>query len=52
MALKQLIEVGEKFPTLKRARLGAAPPVEDVLDNVGTPELPSKVQSSMVAVSA
>lgn len=38
MALKQLVEVGEKFPTLKRARLGAAPPIEDVLDNVGSPE--------------
>lgn len=40
MALKQLVDVGEKFPTLKRARLGAAPPIEDVLDNVGAPELP------------
>ena len=39
MALKQLVDVGEKFPTLKRARLGAAPPIEDVLDNVGAPEL-------------
>lgn len=39
MALKQLVDVGEKFPTLKRARLGAAPPIEDVLDNVGTSEL-------------
>jgi hypothetical protein len=39
MALKQLIDVGEKFPTLKRARLGAAPPIDDVLDNVGMPEL-------------
>jgi hypothetical protein len=39
MALKKLVDVGEKFPTLKRARLGAAPPVEDVLDNVGAPEL-------------
>lgn len=39
MALKKLVDVGEKFPTLKRARLGAAPPVEDVLDNVGEPEL-------------
>lgn len=48
MALKQLIEVGEKFPTLKRARLGAAPPVEDVLDNVGTPELPSKAATQPV----
>jgi hypothetical protein len=41
MALKKLVDVGEKFPTLKRARLGAAPPVEDVLDNVGAPELAS-----------
>lgn len=39
MALKKLVDVGEKFPTLKRARLGSAPPVEDVLDNVGEPEL-------------
>ncbi len=38
MALKKLIEVDEKFPAMKRARLGAAPPVEDVLDNVGSPE--------------
>jgi hypothetical protein len=43
MALKQLIDVGEKFPILKRARLGAAPPIDDVLDNVGTPELPAPV---------
>lgn len=41
MALKKLVDVGEKFPTLKRARLGAAPPIEDVLDNVGAPELAS-----------
>lgn len=39
MALKKLVDVGEKFPTVKRARLGAAPPIEDVLDNVGAPEL-------------
>lgn len=38
MALKKLVEVDEKFPVMKRARLGAAPPVEDVLDNVGSPE--------------
>ncbi len=45
MALKKLVDVGEKFPTLKRARLGAAPPVEDVLDNVGASELaPPPVQ--------
>lgn len=40
MALKKLVDVGEEFPKLKRARLGAAPPIEDVLDNVGTPEPP------------
>ena len=52
MALKKLIDVGEEFPKLKRARLGAAPPVDDVLDNVGAPEisappitLPAAVQS-------
>ncbi len=39
MALKKLVDVGEKFPTVRRARLGAAPPIEDVLDNVGAPEL-------------
>ena len=50
MALKQLVDVGEKFPTLKRARLGAAPPVEDVLDNVGAPELaPPQSQTAAVA---
>lgn len=38
MALKKLIDVGEAFPKVKRARLGAAPAIEDVLDNVGTPE--------------
>lgn len=38
MALKKLVEVDERFPALKRARLGTAPPVEDVLDNVGSPE--------------
>lgn len=50
MALKKLVDVGEKFPTLKRARLGAAPPVEDVLDNVGAPELaPPQSQTAAVA---
>ena len=42
MALKKLIEIDETFPKLKRARLGAAPPAHDVLDNVGAPELPVK----------
>jgi hypothetical protein len=48
MALKKLVEVDEKFPALKRARLGTAPPIEDVLDNVGAPEpsLPSIPQQS------
>lgn len=50
MALKKLVDVGEKFPALKRARLGAAPPVEDVLDNVGAPELaPPPVQKIDIA---
>ncbi|MEQ1695887.1 MAG: hypothetical protein ABL901_08605 [Hyphomicrobiaceae bacterium] len=50
MALKQLVDVGEKFPTLKRARLGAAPPIEDVLDNVGAPELaPPPTQAAATA---
>ncbi len=44
MSLKKLVDVGEEFPKLKRARLGAAPPIEDVLDNVGTPEPPPPVQ--------
>ena len=35
MALKKLVQIDESFPVLKRARLGAAPPAEDVLDNVG-----------------
>jgi hypothetical protein len=34
MALKRLIDVGVAFP-VKGARLGAAPPATDVLDNVG-----------------
>ena len=41
MALKKLVDVGEKFPVLRRARLGAAPPGEDDLDNGGAPELAS-----------
>lgn len=45
MALKKLIEVDEKFPVLKRPRLGAPPPPDDVLDNVGAPE-PSAVTPS------
>lgn len=50
MALKQLVDVGEKFPTIRRARLGAAPPIEDVLDNVGAPELaPLATQTVAVA---
>ena len=39
MALKKLVDIGESFPKVKRARLGVAPAIEDVLDNVGTPEL-------------
>ena len=42
MALKKMIEIDETFPVLKRARLGAAPPAHDVLDNVGAPELPTQ----------
>ncbi len=52
MALKQLVEVGEKFPTLKRARLGAAPPVEDVLDNVGAQELSSPTNSHPLTLNS
>ena len=37
MALKRLIDVGVAFP-IKPARLGAAPPASDVLDNVGAAE--------------
>jgi hypothetical protein len=51
MALKQLVDVGEKFPTLKRARLGAAPPIEDVLDNVGAPELPPPMPALDAAIA-
>ncbi len=49
MALKQLIDVGEAFPKLKRARLGAAPPVEDVLDNIGMPETPAAAPAQPAA---
>ena len=42
MALKKMIEIDETFPVVKRARLGAAPPAHDVLDNVGAPELPTQ----------
>lgn len=51
MALKQLVDVGEKFPTVKRARLGAAPPIEDVLDNVGAPELPPPASPPDAAIA-
>lgn len=49
MALKQLIDVGEAFPKIKRARLGAAPPVEDVLDNIGMPETPAAAPAQPAA---
>lgn len=39
MALKKIIDIGETFP-VKKPRLGAAPPVEDVLDNVAPPVVP------------
>ena len=39
MALKKLVDIGESFPKVKRARLGMAPAIEDVLDNVGAPEM-------------
>ncbi len=52
MALKKLVDVGEKFPTMKRARLGAAPPIEDVLDNVGAPELPPPMSALDAAIAA
>lgn len=48
--MKRLVDVGETFPALKRARLGAAPPVDDVLDNVGAPEVP--VSPAMQSVRA
>jgi len=38
MALKKMIDIGEKFPVMKKPRLGAPPPADDVLDNVGEPE--------------
>lgn len=46
MALKKLVEVDEKFPVLKRPRLGAPPPADDVLDNVGAAELSPTVPSA------
>ena len=52
MALKKLVDVGEKFPTVKRARLGAAPPIEDVLDNVGAPELLPPIPPQDAAIAA
>lgn len=42
MALKKLIEIDEKFPVIKKPRLGAPPPADDVLDNVGEAEKPQK----------
>jgi hypothetical protein len=33
MALKKIIDIGETFP-VKKPRLGAAPPLDDVLDNI------------------
>jgi predicted DNA-binding ribbon-helix-helix protein len=42
MALKKLIQIDETFPVIKKSRLGAAPPAEDVLDNVGERELTSR----------
>lgn len=45
MALKK-IDVGVKFPKLKPSRLGAAPPLDDVLDNVGAPEAPPSRQNA------
>ena len=40
MALKKLVDVGEAFPVKKKPRLGVAPPLADVLDNIGAPDLP------------
>ncbi len=42
MALKKLIEIDEKFPVIKKPRLGAPPPADDVLDNIGEAEKPKK----------
>jgi len=39
MALKRLVDIDEKFPVIKKSRLGAAPQAEDVLDNVGSPDI-------------
>jgi predicted DNA-binding ribbon-helix-helix protein len=42
MALKKLIQIDETFPVIKKSRLGAAPPADDVMDNVGEREPPSR----------
>ena len=52
MTLKQLVDVGEQFPKIKRSRLGAAPPVEDVLNNVGAPEITAPAPQIQVTVTA
>jgi hypothetical protein len=51
MALKKMIEIDEKFPVMKRPRLGAPPPADDVLDNVGEPDKPKNAPERPVAVA-
>lgn len=49
MALKK-IDVGVKFPKLKPSRLGAAPPLDDVLDNVGASDVsPARARTAAPA---
>ena len=48
MALKKLIDVGEAFPKVKRARLGAAPAIEDVLDNALEPAVKTTSRAKKV----
>jgi hypothetical protein len=49
MALKKLSMIDERFPVIKRPRLGAAPPPDDVLDNVGEPEGKAKAADAGLA---
>ncbi len=51
MALKKMIEIDEKFPVMKRPRLGAPPPADDVLDNVGEPDKPKSAPERPAAAA-
>jgi hypothetical protein len=51
MALKKMVDIGEKFPVIRKPRLGAPPPADDVLDNVGEPEKQQKAVPSPEAMA-